>query len=638
MKRKAGLSSSYKISFGDSKTTKKVSLNKANDERHKKQKIINEQLSALSFTARQELIGDGQYDIDMGVIPESYDLDGNNGWQDIDSDEEEALSRPPPGEEGFNHSHAGKEDVFHQIYDQCVPGRHDSRKRTLRVQRTVDAWRRIMPELVDAYLALKMNGPVDSSENSEAWILPVIGFDELGDRRFIHTGVTANATLIQHGYLGASPERVTRAFPIRLFEIYRQLHRVCPRFTLDALGKTLTHLHQGPRLKTLTDQLSTAYDAYLEILRHVDVRVDAALKRDSAWYSGNVCAPCLYHTENEDKLKYSFLGCMDGNNSLKLVDSTFRPGSVRPDDRASTSFRWLSPEYVDTFKDEVVDSRKKAHTKQPEAQTEPSTQRLSPVPPPPEVSQPASASNSEPINPEPTGTDSNEDVAWLNELEIGADAEELKNTIDTCVQRWKAAGPEAQKKMFALFAISVSGTFIFQNYRQALEKITSNRSQLVTLEAELGTSADDYEKFHRAEVKFFQDLRSQPQSTQQASEYVDLLLKMHQARSESDEANRDFKQLDHHIINGGYTRPEIARVRTRYRTTWDKYLATQETTRRYEEEHNIETRWEPGSREWTDALALLTECKYREALTEVERLVVARLLELTKLGMSGVGE
>jgi hypothetical protein len=34
---------------------------------------------------------------------------------------------------------------------------------------------------------------------------------------------------------------------------------------------------------------------------------------------------------------------------------------------------------------------------------------------------------------------------------------------------------------------------------------------------------------------------------------------------------------------------------------------------------------------------LLTERKYLIALAEVERLVVQRLLELTKLGMSGVG-
>jgi hypothetical protein len=45
---------------------------------------------------------------------------------------------------------------------------------------------------------------------------------------------------------------------------------------------------------------------------------------------------------------------MDGNYSLKLVDATFQAGSTRPDNRASTSFHWLTPEQVDAFKDEVA--------------------------------------------------------------------------------------------------------------------------------------------------------------------------------------------------------------------------------------------------------------------------------------------
>ncbi|KAF8200634.1 hypothetical protein K438DRAFT_1582502 [Mycena galopus ATCC 62051] len=36
--------------------------------------------------------------------------------------------------------------------------------------------------------------------------------------------------------------------------------------------------------------------------------------------------------------------------------------------------------------------------------------------------------------------------------------EELAKCLDTCVERWKAAGPEARKKMFALFA--VAGIFL----------------------------------------------------------------------------------------------------------------------------------------------------------------------------------
>jgi hypothetical protein len=41
---------------------------------------------------------------------------------------------------------------------------------------------------------------------------------------------------------------------------------------------------------------------------------------------------------------------------------------------------------------------------------------------------------------------------------------------------------------------------------------------------------------------------------------------------------------------------------------------------------------------YKDAQLLMTERKYRRALDELERLVVQRLFEMTKLGMSGVGK
>ena len=43
-----------------------------------------------------------------------------------------------------------------------------------------------------------------------------------------------------------------------------------------------------------------------------------------------------------------------------------------------------------------------------------------------------------------------EEVAWLNVLEH----DDLAKCLNTCVDRWKNAGPDARKKMFALFAIA----------------------------------------------------------------------------------------------------------------------------------------------------------------------------------------
>ncbi|KAJ7843840.1 hypothetical protein B0H13DRAFT_2239265 [Mycena leptocephala] len=548
-------------------------------------------------------------------------------------------------------------------------------------------------------------------------------------------------TLLRHGYIGASPEKVTTAFPLRLFEIYRQIHHVCPCYTLGALSTTLTNLHRCPRRSPLAEQLSTAYDAYLEIMRQVDSRTHTALGRDTAWYIQNVCAPCLYKIQNEAPLRFSWLGCMDGNNSLKLVDATFRAGHLRPDNRASTSFRWLTPEQVDVFKDEVTDSQK--------------------------------ADNG----------DDDGDVAWLNVNKLNAEeSDELAKCLDTCVERWKAAGPDGRKKMFALFAISgifltvcrhghvvvmcdmirsgelmkyplamvkwmldqygadiglgynimcaffktlmrsslgasvtamrmkgvvlafhghahnrlcqigwhplyvegvgledfeecertfsksnhlasatrlatafhrqqqidehfkfhdedkhaASGNFIYQNYRQALEKISLNSVQPAVLELDLGTTSADYEQDHLTEIKYFQDLRSEPSEIKQTADYMDLLHKLSSASADSDIAKAEFNCLDHNIINNGYTHPKIASVRTRYRTTYTKYMNVEEEVSCFEEEHAIDVRWASDSAKYKDALVLTTQRRYKAALAEVERLVVQRLFELTKLGMSGL--
>jgi Kyakuja-Dileera-Zisupton transposase len=117
-------------------------------------------------------------------------------------------------------------------------------------------------------------------------------------------------------------------------------------------------LFQIPHNPSLADQLSNTYDCYLEIMREVARRVDLTLGQNpSQWQQQNVCPPCLYKTIGVPLLKFSLLACMDGNNSLKLVDSTFRSGVPQTDDRVSASPRWVSPEQVDRFKDEVLKSR-----------------------------------------------------------------------------------------------------------------------------------------------------------------------------------------------------------------------------------------------------------------------------------------
>jgi hypothetical protein len=57
----------------------------------------------------------------------------------------------------------------------------------------------------------------------------------------------------------------------------------------------------------------------------------------------------------------------------------------------------------------------------------------------------------------------------------------------------------------------------------------------------------------------------------------------------------------------------------------------------HEAELNIETQWTPETPEYKTVLVELYLREYRQALDHLEYLVVQRMFELSKLGMSGVG-
>ncbi|KAJ7652932.1 hypothetical protein B0H17DRAFT_1214851 [Mycena rosella] len=192
---------------------------------------------------------------------------------------------------------------------------HNGEQKSTSKNKTVNAWRRKMPALIDVYLALKADGPLNSDDAPDSWPVFVIGFDDHRLHSFTHPPgcASANEALIRPGFIGASAVCPSLAFPLRLFEIYRELHRVCPRFSLNALSKSLTHLHSSPRKTSLQQQLTTTYNAYLAVVHGTDARRQVALGRTDE----------------------------------------YKAGKVREDDRTMHDIhdRWLTPEAVDELKD-----------------------------------------------------------------------------------------------------------------------------------------------------------------------------------------------------------------------------------------------------------------------------------------------
>ena len=68
--------------------------------------------------------------------------------------------------------------------------------------------------------------------------------------------------------------------------------------------------------------------------------------------------------------------------------------------------------------------------------------------------------------------------------------------------------------------------FIFQNYRQALEKIQIDGEHLAILAAKLGTTPADYELYLTQEREYLKNLRVEAPEVVHAADYIDHLTKL----------------------------------------------------------------------------------------------------------------
>lgn len=75
-----------------------------------------------------------------------------------------------------------------------------------------------------------------------------------------------------------------------------------------------------------------------------------------------------------------------------------------------------------------------------------------------------------------------------------------------------------------------SGNFIFQNYRQALDRIASDTPQLAALSAKLKTNEADYEAYLQAERDHLKSLKSEPETVQKAVDYLEILTKTKESK------------------------------------------------------------------------------------------------------------
>ncbi|KAI9449024.1 hypothetical protein HD554DRAFT_2044479 [Boletus coccyginus] len=271
----------------------------------------------------------------------------------------------------FSSADSGQDDDDdgYDTEEECPP---DDRSRRDRIAIQHDQWDVQMSCLVSAYLDYRLRNSGDGFPSSEVpAVSPEADEEALGyppgtvvDVELIdifsqvHTTrrkatliarrghIYPNENLVYHGYIGCSPIRPSLAISLRTLAAFRQAHRTCPRFSIQALFLTARiFVHNLPMPTTLTSIFSTV-----------------SLGRESQdWRLRNECPACFYRLADEPSLTFDWLVSIDGNNSLKRWDTATYGMTPREDSRQPRLTYWLTNEEVDRFKYEVP-ARKTSET------------------------------------------------------------------------------------------------------------------------------------------------------------------------------------------------------------------------------------------------------------------------------------
>ncbi|EIW62715.1 uncharacterized protein TRAVEDRAFT_101463, partial [Trametes versicolor FP-101664 SS1] len=310
--------------------------------------------------------------------------------------------------------------------------RAPKRSRRERIRASHEAWCSQLPELVKAYMAWKHGAaeesrPSSSEEGGAEFTVCAVYTHAWNPSLKIHQqkDELANVALIQRGLLGCSPVSPEYAISLQTLELYHRLRRHHAQLGFQALTRTLCDLNGVNYSSAARDHLSTAFDAYLSILRYVQGQVDIVLgPTGTEWRMRNTCPCCTARVEGEPELSPARLFAMDGNNSAKRIASA---GSA--DERVFQSSYVLSRTEVDRFKDEVKRRTPSKTTKTTDTHDARDTD----------------ASSDE------------DDAPWISEDAPG-DAPDGQTSPSSCTKNWKASAEENNQRALKIY--ETTGMFV----------------------------------------------------------------------------------------------------------------------------------------------------------------------------------
>ena len=186
-----------------------------------------------------------------------------------------------------------------------------------------------------------------------------------------------------------------------------------------------------------------------------------------------------------------------------------------------------------------------------------------------------------------------------------------------------------------------TGTFILGNYTQALEIVEQETAALKSLEDQ-GITVDDIKQWRPEELDFFSHLGEEPPYNTHAIAYVELLQKLRDLENKRLNSSTQFFSCDPSNAPTDYGR-EMSTTRkaeSQRRHIIDQIERVSTELCECEVTLGISrgNRWTYATPEYIETLKYLRERKYHRALNKLQRLLILRMFELSKLNVAKTGE
>ncbi|KAI5991914.1 hypothetical protein EDD15DRAFT_2388404 [Pisolithus albus] len=181
--------------------------------------------------------------------------------------------------------------------------------------------------------------------------------------------------------------------------------------------------------------------------------------------------------------------------------------------------------------------------------------------------------------------------------------------------------------------------FLLNNYKQALDILSNGRATLQRLMRELGVSDPVTFKIWLDEERLYLKslLREPPEETLQM-EYWQRLVNLAASRQELETILSTWTVVTAQNVGPIWSDSSATRKKeTTRRHAQENYEKDLKAVQDLEGRLGITRHWVPEDEEWQAAARLVANRKYQRALDNIERLVVSRIFELSKMNQSGTG-